>query len=102
LVRATEHASSYVAKYASKPLSSSFVAIPARLIEAIKALRGRRLVLTFGTWAHLNLLEVTDQVDWQPVMPLWRLRSEAASGDPEAVRILTALIRSTPCQPRSP
>jgi len=45
----------YVSKYATKPIHASVFNDTDKLDEAILALRGRRLCLTFGTWRGLNL-----------------------------------------------
>lgn len=102
LVRNADSVSSYVAKYATKPLNSSFIAIPNRLDEAVLALRGRRMVLTFGAWSRLNLLAITDATDWIVVAPLWRLITQAEEGDLNARLILARLRERTPCTPRAP
>lgn len=46
---------SYVAKYASKPLNTSFAGVPVLLDEAVAALKGRRLVFAFGSWYGTKL-----------------------------------------------
>lgn len=54
-------AASYVAKYASKPLNTSFAMSPVLLDESVNALRGRRLCLTFGTWYNTPLDMVEEE-----------------------------------------
>lgn len=101
-VRDAGSASRYVAKYASKPLSSSFLAIPQRLDEAILALKGRRLVLTFGTWSRLQLLVSDCDIEWRPVCPLWRLLAQARAGEADARHILAAITRTQKCTNKPP
>lgn len=78
----------YVTKYASKPLSATFINRPDQLDEAIAVLGGRRLFTTFGTWRGWRLLEVRCTTEWESVGPLWVLRRDAAAGDPRATAIL--------------
>jgi len=85
------HAGRYVAKYISKPLSSTYLNRPDRLDEAIDALTGRRMCTTFGTWRGWPLFKKPDPVDWEPVAPLSEIRQKAAQGDPWALAILKAL-----------
>lgn len=102
LVRDSNSAARYVSKYATKPLNSSFVAVPDRLQEAVLALKGRRLILTFGLWATLQLLAGDSDVEWRPIAPLWRIIDEAAVGSPSAKAILRSLTESQPCKCNSP
>lgn len=84
----------YVTKYASKPMTRSFFMDAARLDEAIRALSGRRMFTTFGTWRGWPLLKCTDTTEWEPVAPLSEIRSRAANGDTWAIAIFNHL-RST-------
>lgn len=84
----------YVAKYASKPMTRSFFMLKDRLDEAIRALSGRRMFTTFGTWRGWPLLKCTDTTEWEPVAPLSEIRQRAVEGDPWAVAIFDHL-RST-------
>lgn len=90
---------SYVTKYASKPLNQSFVAIPARLAEAIAALHGRKLCMTFGTFRDVRLLDSDDVGDWKPVCRLADLLDRVKTSDSKARTILLYLERTQPCQP---
>jgi hypothetical protein len=51
----------YVAKYASKPLNSSFSHNAQHLDEAIESLAGRRLVTCFGTWYGTPISSAEDE-----------------------------------------
>jgi hypothetical protein len=55
-----EAVSHYVAKYASKPLNSSFANNPSHLDEAMEALKGRRLCTCFGSWYGTPLSEAEE------------------------------------------
>jgi len=92
-----DRVTSYVAKYASKPLSNTFLNRPNQLDEAIRALTGRRLVCTFGVWRGWPLLACTDDTEWEPVAPLQEVREKAAQGSPWARAILNYLWRKRPC-----
>jgi hypothetical protein len=84
-------AARYVTKYASKPLHPSVLANPARLDEAILALKGRRLCTTFGTWRGLKLTESPSENAWTYVATLEDLVARALQGEPDAVRICNSL-----------
>lgn len=81
----------YVTKYASKPLSHCVLHDPAKLDEAIVALKGRRLATTFGTWRGLLLTPKPDKESWINLGSLREMISSAAAGDAESARILTCL-----------
>jgi hypothetical protein len=88
LIHSKEHTARYVAKYASKPLSSTFLNRPDRLEEAIVALRGTRLALTFGTWRGFRLFQHGPREDWIAVAPLVELLELAAAGHELALSIM--------------
>lgn len=56
---------SYVTKYASKPLNTSFCLNDELLCEAVVAIKGRRLCLCFGSWygTPLNALEESEDLE---------------------------------------
>jgi len=85
----------YVTKYASKPLNTSFANSPALLDEAIKALKGRRLCLTFGTWygtplttAEDDELDLADKNDFHCLYPLEDLLRRATNGERDALNVV--------------
>lgn len=55
----------YVLKYCTKPVDSDLFREPAALREAIDALRGRKLLYAFGSWAKLRLLAVPKTDEWE-------------------------------------
>jgi len=68
-VRCTEAAAHYVCKYVSKPGGCLHTQDPETLCEAVRALKGRRLLLTFGDWrtaklSHDHSAEVWTIFDW--------------------------------------
>lgn len=60
----------YVCKYASKPLSRSYIDDADRLCEAVTALTGRRLCMTFAAWRGWKLLKQTNDGPWAFVGPM--------------------------------
>lgn len=90
-VSSAERAISYVVKYASKPHDASIWRVPERLLEAMLAMRGRRLCLTYGTWRGISLTDVPESGAWTPIAPLAILLSQAQSGDAAASQILSHL-----------
>lgn len=89
-------AAGYVAKYAAKPHAPSYTHRPDLLDEAIIALGGRRLCLTFGTWRGFKLNTRPDPKNWQPVAPLNELIRSAWQGNAAAQHILARLSRTAP------
>lgn len=81
----------YVVKYASKPHDASMLRDPERLDEAVIALKGRRLCLTYGTWRGVKLTEVPEVGTWTPIAPLSRIILQARVGDAAASQILSRL-----------
>jgi len=90
-IRDTDAAIGYITKYASKPLNNTFLARPERLQEAITALGGRRLCMTFGTWVAWKLYDLPEKNEWFPVCSLRELLNRVASGHPGATRIFNCL-----------
>jgi len=90
-IRNADSAVGYVVKYASKPHDPSIFRDPDRLDEAVLALKGRRLCLTYGTWRGIKLTEVPEPGTWTPLAPLARIILQARTGDPAASHILSRL-----------
>lgn len=91
----------YVTKYLQKPLSQDVMISPPHLREAIVALRGRRLVSTFGSWRGivLNDAAIEETIDdrfkeqWLPLIPLKECIARAAAGDAWCAGIIRTLRR---------
>jgi len=90
----------YVVKYCTKPINASFAGTPALLDEAILAMKGRRLFLTFGDWYGIKLKgaedeEITDQPldsdHWTSAGSLAEILARAAGGDIEAAAALRSI-----------
>lgn len=80
MIRTHEKAIRYVSKYASKPLSRSYVDDHNRLCEAVTALTGRRLCMTFGLWRGWKLLKETKSGPWQYIASMKDVVREAIDG----------------------
>lgn len=83
----------YVVKYASKPLDHSLLESETVLDEAILALRGIRLCVTFGTWQGLKLTATGNLGEWLNVGSLEEWLQRAAWGDAEAEQVLVSIGR---------
>jgi hypothetical protein len=91
LVRSSTQAAKYVTKYASKPFNTTFVAIPQRLDEAIVALKGRKLLVTFASWRGITLARTPTDGAWENVGKLDTYIIDAARGNSHAQAILQSL-----------
>lgn len=102
-ITSADRAVGYVVKYASKPHDHSMLHDPDRLDEAVIALKGRRLCLTFGTWRGVKLTDVPETGTWTPIASLSRLIVQARAGEPAAKEILNHLpSTSLPNECRAP
>ena len=68
IIKDPHKVASYVTKYVTKPADNNLYRIPEALDEAIVAMRGRRLVATFGTWRATALLRWEARDEWRPVL----------------------------------
>jgi len=90
LVRDQKSALDYVTKYASKPFDNTLFEKHETLVEAIDALHGKRMAITFGNWKGLQMTEKPDKDAWEFLDTLEGLCSRAAAGDPKAEAIVIA------------
>lgn len=81
----------YVAKYASKPLHKSFARIADRLDEAVLAMRGRKLAITYGSWRGELLTQTETEGVWIQIGSLDAMIARAAHGSIEAIAVMQAL-----------
>lgn len=91
LVRDDRRASRYVTKYASKPYNSSYLHDPELLDEAVVALKGRRLALTFGSWRGYPLVVPPSEVRWITIGQLDSVYAAAVAGDKTSRAAILAL-----------
>lgn len=74
----------YVTTYVTKPFDHKLTRDPARLVEAIRALASKRLLLPFGSWAKMRLTSIETTTTWVKVcslsyfVELLRLRDDFA------------------------
>jgi len=87
-VKEEAHALHYCTKYASKPFDPEMLRNENRLDEAIKALEGRRMILTFGKWKGLRVTARPDPAGWEHVGTVAELARKAVDGDVPAMDIL--------------
>lgn len=84
----------YVAKYLGKAVPANVYHSPDLLQEVMRALDHRRTFTTFGTWRGLHLLDPETTADgWTCIGSLSNFLALAASGDPDAARVIAALRR---------
>jgi len=86
-----KHVTHYICKYASKPLDHTVVLDADRLDEAVVALKGKRLCMTFGTWRGYKLTEPPESGTWVQLGTLDEIIGLAETGDANAEAALTAL-----------
>lgn len=91
LVRNDRHASRYITKYASKPFNSSFLHDEDRLDEALLALKGRRLAMTFGHWRGYRLTDPPDDREWHVLGTIAQVYFSAQDGDSSCKAALSAI-----------
>lgn len=88
LVENPHHVIRYVTKYASKPFDPTLYESEEALDEAIQALHGKRMALTYGNWKGLQMTETPDKDAWDFLDTLEGIARKAAEGDNAALRIL--------------
>lgn len=82
----------YVAKYAAKGFDRGVVQDRDSLIECLLAVRGRRLLGTFGAWRGLRIERDAENVtDWAPVARFDACWQAASRGESWAVGIFRSL-----------
>jgi len=98
LVNDPDQASSYIAKYVSKPCPKSTYHNVDRLQEMIMALTGRRLFLTFGTCNLPKRPADADPDTWVKVQSLDEIMWKVQRGVPVDPAILALLRLEQPCK----
>lgn len=92
MIRDSDHAANYVAKYASKAISPGIWTRDDIFLEAMTTLEGRKLFCTFGILSKLKLSsKPADDCGWQTVDTLKVLLLKAQRGDTDAIAILEHL-----------
>jgi hypothetical protein len=94
LAKSPRNVARYVTKYVTKPLDTSYIREPHLLDEAVVALKGVRLVDTFGAWRGKPITRPPDTGAWDDYCTLDVLLYRATHGDTYAAHVLNRL-RST-------
>ena len=82
----------YLTKYLTKSLSKGVWSDPPRLAEAMSALHGRKLLIAFGAWHRLRLLEPPlDDRSWDTYSAAGELLSRVLAGNIDALEIALRL-----------
>lgn len=81
----------YVTTYAGKPFNNTYVNEPDHLDEAIRALKGRKLLVTFGTYRGMSLTQVPTDGTWENVGGLESIIARAARGDLDCLDIMAKI-----------
>lgn len=91
-VKDHERGIGYVTKYVSKGFDRSVVLDPEALLEAVVALRGRRVFSTFGEWHGDDVdVERVEATDWRSVGRLRDVARDSLAGQPWAIGVCRSL-----------
>lgn len=82
---------SYLARYVTKGWGPGIYRNPAKLLEAIEALKGRKLLLCFGVFSQLKLLQPPDKGTWDELGTLFEVRELAKLKITWAVKAFNAI-----------
>lgn len=85
------HVTNYIARYATKALDHSVVLDAGRLDEAVEAMKGKRLCMTFGSWRGVNLTDKPESGSWIQLGTLYEVKQHAEEGWKSAMDALDAL-----------
>lgn len=93
LAKSRANVARYITKYVSKPLDMTYVRSDDLLDEAVRALKGVRLMDTFGAWRGHSLTKIDDDTEWLDVGTLDGVLIGAYQGERWASRIVQYLRR---------
>lgn len=99
LANDTESAAAYVAKYVAKPANNTTYNNHDRLCELMSALKGRRLLLTFGDCKLPEQPPPEEKHGWTTIGRLSDILWRAQQGVLEDLAIVAQLTKEQPCQP---
>lgn len=88
LIKSDRDVSRYITKYVTKGFDDRTFDNPEHLVEAILAMRGRKLCGAFGDWSKLRLLRVETDANWELLCPLDEVADLARSGSLEAAAVV--------------
>ena len=81
----------YVTKYVSKPWTGAVERSPVLMLEVVRAMEGRRLCTTFGSWRGMPLTVKPISDEWEVLGSLSDYLYRAKAGDSEARATLSRL-----------
>lgn len=91
MVKSPDHLYSYLTKYVTKGWDTGMYRSPPLLEEAMNALHGRKLLIAFGSFAHVKLLLPPTAESWVELGTLHEVIQLAVSGIAWAVAAHAAL-----------
>jgi len=91
LIRDKRATMRYALKYGSKGLDTATLRNPDRLVEAVRALHGRRLVTTFATWRGMKTKPEKTTGEWNEIGRLGKMLDDAVDGNDDAIYVLSRL-----------
>jgi hypothetical protein len=94
LARDRKNAAHYITRYVSKPLDMDCARNDDLLDEAVRALKGVRLMDTFGSWRGHPLTQSDDNAEWVDVGTLDGLLLAAYHGNAYATQLISDLRRT--------
>lgn len=93
-VRDANQLGHYVTKYVTKPLHNAVYRNETRLCEAIEALKGKRVLNTFGDRRGLSLnVAPEDVAEWERVGSLCDIVRRSLAGDKDACDVLAGIAK---------
>ena len=96
LIRTRSEVINYVTKYSTKPIPATVLQSPDTLDEALRALRSRRTIVTFGTWRNWRLTDDPRELDWSCFEHINAIRGNADNGDVLCQNILAMMPTADP------
>ncbi len=91
LVRSGRSIARYITKYASKPLNTTYSNEPDLLDEVMRAIKGKRLCMTFGSWRSRQLSAASPETGWENIGSLTSFIDAANNHDSFSLDVLEAL-----------
>lgn len=92
LIEDRRRAAGYIAKYASKQFPSNVIYDPDLLREAMDLLKGRRLIIQFGTWSNFKFLHRDPNPDWETLCPSSEIYSTSKLNSTDRIRARALVI----------
>jgi len=91
-LKSARDAAFYVGKYVAKGTNDDVWMTPHAAVEWIKAMKGKRICATYGTWRGFKLLEKPELTgEWTRIDCITSIERRAAAGQQDAIRLLDTL-----------